>query len=103
MTDRIRILRWRKRDRWLVLGWAAARHQEQPTPLELKHARRASILTIDAGPQDVSIEVPRALHIAHYQQVRQHHPFGGKFGVCHSSTPSCAQQMRGTPGCVHAW
>ena len=47
-----------------------------------------------ARPQHVSIEVPRALKVAHHQQVSQYHPFGGKLGWCHASTPSIVQQAQ---------
>jgi len=94
MTDGIGILWRRKRDRRFVFGRAAASHQKQPTPLKQEDTRSAPILTINASPQHVSIEVPRALKVAHHQQVSQYHPFGGKLGWCHASTPSIGQQGR---------
>src|SRR5438034_5346006 len=87
VADSIRVLRWRKGDRGLVFGRPTAGHQEQPAPLKSEDARGATILAVDRGSQHISIELPRAVHVANHQQVGEDNPFRGKFGLCHHSAP----------------
>src|SRR2546423_13820905 len=89
MTDDIRIRRRRKSDRGLVPGGSPAGHQQQPAPLKIEHARRATILTVDRGSQHISIKMTRPFKIADHQQVGECYPFRGKFALCHHSPPLC--------------
>src|SRR5437667_3256889 len=61
MTDGIRIRRWRKGDCGLVPGGPTAGHQQQPAPLKIEHARRATILTVNRGSQQIKIKMKRSL------------------------------------------
>src|SRR6266487_5630303 len=85
MTDGIRIRRRRKGDCRLVPGGPPAGHQQQPAPLKIEHARRATILTVNRGSQHITIKMTRSLKIADHQQLGECNPFCGKFGLRHRS------------------
>ena len=56
MADAVGVGRRRERDRGLVGGRAAAGDQEQPRPEGAQDARRAAVLAVDLGAQDVAVE-----------------------------------------------
>ena len=63
----IGVLRWRERDRRLVVGRTAANVQDKPAIGDLKEGRLAAA---EYGPtQDAFIEVSRAPHIGYGQEV----------------------------------
>jgi len=65
-----------ERDGGLVVRRPATRDHQEPVAEEPEHQRRAAVLPIQLGPQDVSVERSRPGEVAHHQDVRQLHPVG---------------------------